>query len=96
MLGLSFFFGNGADLKTDVDFFNIPDIYSDTISILPENIEALRLFDACQTCWRYGFDGKVLVLNYAQVSVAVSKLDFKNKVFADLKTMELSVVSHQK
>lgn len=59
------------------------------IWICPEQWDAVRLFQACATQWRYaGATGEIIGLDYAGVGVVISRLHFPDEAFAGLQVME--------
>lgn len=67
----------------------------DVFWVLPECWDAVRLYLASQTQWRYaGMSGVRVGLEYAGVEVARRNLLLPRKAFAGLQIMELAILRH--
>lgn len=63
--------------------------------LLPENIEAVNVFHACDTQWRFAGNGIRMGLEYPAVSTVMALRETENKkdVFHSLKIMEAEVLT---
>ncbi|MCU7934111.1 MAG: DUF1799 domain-containing protein [Candidatus Thiodiazotropha sp. (ex Dulcina madagascariensis)] len=63
--------------------------------VLPENWDAVRLFNAVRTQWRIGgMAGIPTGLDYPAVEMVMNRLGFDDAAFAQLQLMETTALQH--
>jgi len=67
----------------------LPTAARESFPVLPENWDALTVFIAVQTQWRYGPSGHLTGLDYSGCRAAARAMGLKwRKVFGNLREME--------